>query len=408
MRRFLDLALKTAALLCVASGAAAGPDSARKEALDFTALVIEPVLSPVPVAATDERRHLVYEILIVNETDLYVRVDQIDAFDPAGGALLGQWKDEALAKIFRINGKLPGLTLRPGASAYAFLDAAVDKGAPVPKVVKHRITTSRFMSKTPDGENLVPLDPKFGIPAVATFEGAKIAVDPGKPLIIEPPLGGRGWVAFNGCCANLQHRGAVMAFNGVPKIPERFAIDFMKLDGSHRLFSGPAARVESYAAYGAPVYAVANGTVIETSDGAPERTPTKPRDPIRFDNAGGNDVVIDIGGGHYAYFAHLKTGTVAVKRGDRVRTGDIIGYLGNTGNSDAPHLHFHIMDGPSPFASNGIPYVFSTFSAAGRLAAGNDQLLETGAPAILDSRRGFGARKAQLPLDLEIVDFPDK
>ena len=189
---------------------------------------------------------------------------------------------------------------------------------------------------------------------------------------------------MNGCCDDLQHRGAVMAFDGVAKIPERFAIDFIKLDGDRRVVSGPADRNESYAGYGAPVYAVADGTVIATSDGAPERIPTKPREPIRFDTAGGNFVVVDIGGGNYAFFAHLKTGTVAVKPGDRVKTGDVVGHLGDTGNSDGPHLHFHVMDGPSPFGSNGVPYAFSTFSGAGRLTGDNDGIL-AGDPAKIDN-----------------------
>ncbi|WP_424363477.1 M23 family metallopeptidase [Methylocystis parvus] len=404
MVRFLGVTAFAAAI-CSASPAAAGPDATRGEALDFTALVVEPVIAPRPVEATDERRHLVYELLLVNETDLHVQIDEIRAIDAATGASLGEWRGDALAAILRMNGKLPGVTLRPGGSAYAFLDATAPKRGPLPKAIKHRIAVSRFMGK--DKDTLVPLDPKSGVPALANFETAKIAVDSGKPVVVDPPLRGRGWVAFNGCCANLQHRGAVMAFNGAPKIPERFAIDFMRLDGDRRLFSGAVDRNESYAAYGAPVYSVANGTVIETSDGAPERIPTKPRDPTRFDNAGGNDVVIDIGGGRYAFFAHLKTGTVAVKRGERVKAGDVIGYLGNTGNSDAPHLHFHIMDGPSPFASNGIPYEFSTFASEGRLSADNDRSFETGAPVKLDPGLRSGPHKAQLPLDLEIVDFPE-
>lgn len=402
MAKFLSI---TGVAMCLASAATAGPDSALRAAHDFTALVIEPVISPRPVEATDERRHLVYELLLVNETELHVRIDEIHALDATTGAPLGEWKGEALAKILRINGKLAGLTLRPGGSAYAFLDATIARSAPVPKAIKHRIAVSRFMGK--DKDTLVPLDPKSGLPAVADFESAKIAVDSGKPVILEPPLRGRGWVAFNGCCANLQHRGAVMAFNGAPKIPERFAIDFMRLDGDRRLFSGAADLNESYAAYGAPVYAVADGKVIETSDGAPERIPTKPREPIRFDNAGGNDVVIDIGGGRYAFFAHLKTGTVAVKPGERVKAGDVIGYLGDTGNSDAPHLHFHIMDSPSPFASSGIPYVFSRFATAGRLSADNDGAFETGAPVKLEPGLRSGQHKAQFPLDLEIMDFPE-
>lgn len=199
-----------------------------------------------------------------------------------------------------------------------------------------------------------------------------------------------------------------MAFNGVAKIAERFAIDFIKLDGDRRLFAGPADRNESYPTYGVPVYAVADGTVVEASDGAPERLPTKPREPITIANAGGNHVVVDIGGGNYAFFAHLKTGTVAVRPGDRVKAGDVIAHAGDTGNSDAPHLHFHVMDGPSPLASNGLPYAFTHFTGAGRLTPDNERLLETGGPANVDAGWRSGPHEAELPLDLEVVDIPEK
>jgi hypothetical protein len=41
----------------------------------------------------------------------------------------------------------------------------------------------------------------------------------------------------------------------------------------------------------------------------------------------------------------------------------VLGLLGNSGNTDAPHLHFHVMDGPAPLASNGLPYEFASFEA---------------------------------------------
>jgi Peptidase family M23 len=397
-----------AAGIVFAFSSAAEPQGPRLDAADFTTLVIEPVISPQPVETTGDHSHLVYELLLVNNTDLDVRVDGIDVFDPASGASLGEWKGEALAKIVRLNGRLPGVTLRGGGSAYAFLDASVPKGAIMPKAIKHRFSVSRFMARHSDKDALVPLDSKFGIPPVANFEAAKVVVESSRPVIVQPPLRGQGWVVFNGCCASLQHRGAVMAFNGVPKAPERFAIDFMRLDGDRRLLSGPVDRNESYAAYGAPIYAVADGAVIATSDGAPERIPFKPREPIRFDTAGGNFVVIDIGHGRFAFFAHLKTGTIRIKRGDKVKAGDVIAHLGDTGNSDAPHLHFHIMDGPSPFASNGIPYVFSTFGVAGRLAADNEHLFDGPTPAKFDSNWRPGQYNARLPLDLEVIDLPDK
>lgn len=397
-------AAAAAALALLAGAAAAGPDPALEAALDFTTLVVEPAVSPRPVEATDGRTHLVYELLLVNETSMHTRIDSIEAFDAGTGAPLGRWSGDALAEIFRLNGRLPGLTLPPGGSAYAFLDASFAKGEPQPKALKHRISVHRFIAAK-NGGKLVPPDPSLGVPAAAAFDGAEVPVDPQPAVVVAPPLEGPGWVVFNGCCANLQHRAGVMAFSGEAKIPERFAIDFMRLDADGHIFNGPVHRNESYVAYGAPVYAVADGTVVSTQDGFAERTPMTPREPIRFDTAGGNYVVVDIGSGHYAFFAHLKTGSVAVKPGDRVKTGEVIAALGDTGNSDGPHLHFHVMDGPSPLASNGIPYVFTAFKGAGGLAGDNERLFETGV-AKLDKARDAGPHAAALPLDVEIVDFP--
>lgn len=56
----------------------------------------------------------------------------------------------------------------------------------------------------------------------------------------------------------------------------------------------------------------------------------------------GNAVIIDHGNGIKTYYFHLKRGSVTVKKGDAVSGGDIIGYMGNTGNSTGAHLHFGI------------------------------------------------------------------
>ena len=82
--------------------------------------------------------------------------------------------------------------------------------------------------------------------------------------------------------------------------------------------------------------------------------------PITLDTLGGNMVVVDIGNGRYATFAHLLPKSLRVSVGAKVRRGQVLGLLGNSGNSDAPHLHFHIADGPSPFGSEGVPYIFES------------------------------------------------
>ena len=113
--------------------------------------------------------------------------------------------------------------------------------------------------------------------------------------------------------------------------------------------------------YGAEVLAVANGLVVATKDGIPENVPgiTSRAVPITSETVGGNHIVLDLGGGRYAFYAHFQPGSLKVKVGDRVTRGQVIGLVGNSGNSTEPHLHFHISDGVSPLGSEGLPYVLT-------------------------------------------------
>ncbi len=393
------------ALLWLASAALPACGAPLESEVQFTSVVVAPLAAPRPVADADGRIHLAYELSFVNETKLIARIDAIAAIDPASGATLAEWKGDALGSIFRVNGGEPGVTLAPSHSGYAFLDVALPAGASIPKSFRHRITVTRLMQAPGDEHKTVPLDPKFKLPDSIAFEGADIAVDDQKAVVIAPPLRGPRWVAFNGCCDQLtSHRGGVMAFNGKALIAERFAIDFMQLDKADRPFVGALADVASYPSFGVPVYAVADATVVETSDGAPEATPGVAR-AVTVDTAAGNHIVLDLGDGNFALYAHLLTGSVAVHPGDHVKTGDVIARLGSSGNSDAPHLHFHVMDGPSPLASSGLPYEFTAFTGAGRVEP-DDAFFTKGAAAAIDAGWFAGPHKDELPLNNEVVDFP--
>ncbi len=70
----------------------------------------------------------------------------------------------------------------------------------------------------------------------------------------------------------------------------------------------------------------------------------------------GNHVVLDLGNGTYAAYAHLRRGSLTVREGDRVRAGQLIARCGNSGNSSEPHLHFQLMDGPDPDTARGLPF----------------------------------------------------
>lgn len=58
--------------------------------------------------------------------------------------------------------------------------------------------------------------------------------------------------------------------------------------------------------------------------------------------------------------------TMCVHMGELIRQGQVIGLLGNSGNSDAPHLHFAIVDGPGPLSSDGLPFELRLPTGCGR------------------------------------------
>jgi len=184
---------------------------------------------------------------------------------------------------------------------------------------------------------------------------------------IGPPLRGGVWLAGNGPGNESGHRRALIPI-GTAAIAQRFAIDFVKVDEDNRTYSGDRLKNESYYAYGNEALAVARGTVVALKDGIPQNIPgaNSRAVPITLETVGGNHVILDIGNGRFAFYAHLQPGSLRVKLGDQVQRGQVLGLVGNSGNSTEPHLHFHLSDGNSPLGSEGIPYGYDEFSLVGR------------------------------------------
>jgi len=121
---------------------------------------------------------------------------------------------------------------------------------------------------------------------------------------------------------------------------------------------------EDYWAYGQPVLAPAAGTVVGVVDGLPDRTPSEGGDIF---NPAGNQVAIQVADGEYLFIAHLQPGSLTVAEGDVVESGQQIGLVGNSGNSDAPHIHVHLQNQPTlnhPEAT-GLPLAFTDYLANG-------------------------------------------
>jgi len=368
---------------------APGQSEARPDSKAVLSPVAFDVLyKPTPVRGADDRMHLAYELQVNNLAPFEITITKIGTRaqnNVLGKALTGT----ALTDRIRLNNGGSSATLGAGAGAMVFMDAAYSVGRRAPRRISHGIA-------------LAWIDPVTLEAKTMRFAGVSSPVSRRGAIRIESPLRGGKWVAASGCCTLNPHRGATLAIDGTVRAPERFAIDFVQMNAENRLFNGAISDLASYEYFGTKIHTARAGRVVRVRDGLPEQVPgSSPANPT-IQMAGGNHVVVRMDKGRFALYAHLKTGSVKVKRGQRVRTGQVLGLLGNTGNTDSPHLHFHVMDGPSPLQSNGLPYTFKRFTGQGfindvnKLTLGED-------PGI--TRRLIGPHRNQITLDNQIVNF---
>ena len=365
--------------------------------------VIASTLSPEahPIRGTDGVYHVVYELQLTNTRSLPATIRSIDVLAGASGSeIITSFSGADLHKRLRTLAPEPAkdAMIASNEARLVYIELTFADAAHIPKVLEHRL----HLIAAP---NPGPAKPQ---PLEYVVAPLKIADD--KPLIIGPPLAGAGWVAANGCCnPGIVHRGSVLCVNGALYDAQRFAIDWMRLDEQGRLVHGDLADVHNYSDYGADVLAVADGRVVSAVNNLNDQIPGRLPDPstINIETVDGNHVVIDLGGGRFAFYAHLQKNSVKVKPGDEVKKGAVLGKLGNTGNTSAPHLHFHVMNRPSPLASDGVPYLIDAFDFAGQVdiaafEAASDITGDWGKGRVAKPER----REREFPLNVNIINFP--
>jgi len=366
------------------------------------AFAADPLLTPVlgdvlwaPRLAygSDDQRHLVYELRLANPTPTAINLAKVEVIDAATGKTLLEAGHDYLATRLSIGGRrgAEASYLTVGQFGVLFLHVPLATGANVPHAIAHRIS----------GLLLQP-NKEF------TIAVGETPVIDANPVLLGPPLIGKGYLAGDGCCDSIRHVRALLPLNGRFALAQRFAIDWEQVDDQNRLVKGDLSKVENYTIFGKDVIAVADGTVVATRNDLPEQPPGKLPDNLPIDQADGNFVVLDIGNGAFALYAHLQPGSVKVAPGAKVKVGDVLGKVGNTGNTSAPHLHFHVMDGPSPLQSNGIPYIINHFRMTAIDKAGTadfDRAESTGSPLTLTPVNPPAQKSNVLPMDLTVVEF---
>jgi murein DD-endopeptidase MepM/ murein hydrolase activator NlpD len=424
MRRVRAGWLAAALILGVGAPAAAAEPAAGEDVFTpLTAVPFNPTTTPVP--GTDGKWHLVYELQLANTRPAPATLKGVQVTDvpeaeaaaesarlgrrgrPAGlladrggrpPEVLAEFGAETFPERLRQLDNQPAENAEIGVSAARLflIDLALARHEPPPAQLRHVLELTGQ-----DGTDFTNPEP-----VEQHYPAATIQVTRRLP-VLRPPLAGTGWLGGDGCCGpGGAHRVTAVPVNGRLHYAERFAIDWVKLDGQGRLRSGPASDVNSYTSYGEKLLAVADGVVVATLDGLPDQVPPNDPDPstVTLENVAGNHVVLDIGDGFFAFYAHMKPGSVRVRVRQKVRAGAVLGLLGNSGNTRTPHLHFHLMDGPSVLGSEGVPYVLRRFKLAGKIP------LAAVAPDFGGDYRRFllatpQPRSEQLPLDGDVVDF---
>jgi len=390
----------------------------------LTPVVATVLAQPVPVRGSDGLYYLIYELFLTNSNTFDWDVISIDVLEnnDEGNLIFSLSGEELAGRMQQVGTHVQTTTLEPVQSGLVFITLSFENAEDIPANLVHRLTITG-----PDG-----LLPEFIISFLQLPEdqdtlpeiAGKVEVNNQDVIVLGPPLEGTGWVVANGCCNSETHMRTALPVNGKIRISQRFAIDWLKISEDNRLFVGDPQVLENWFGYNQNILAVGDAQVVlavdKFEDQVPFVLPTE-AGAITLDGIDGNNVVLALENGQFAFYAHLKPGSVTVEAGDFVKKGDVIGLLGNTGNTSAPHLHLHIMETASSLGSNGLPYVFESYNLIGQTTDESffDDGLEDTTPFV-DEETGLiignsidvlpvntpGPHSNDLPLDLRIVEFP--
>ncbi|MFW6287520.1 MAG: M23 family metallopeptidase [bacterium] len=221
------------------------------------------------------------------------------------------------------------------------------------------------------------------------------------PVVLKFPLRGE-WMAPN-------TPGKKIPSHGTDQLGQRYAYDFMQVDWEKKGMIFYKTSKLRYLIFGVPlkkcycwgkkVYAPCDGKIVVAKDGYNERRIvhllsdmfvvlknafTFNPEKTGFQPAFGNYIVMECEDGVYAFFAHLQKKSITVSEGDTIKKGQVIARVGHSGNSTAPHLHFHLMDSINFMKAEGIPCVFDEYELYQK---GNWETVRNGVPTDRDRIR---------------------
>lgn len=154
--------------------------------------------------------------------------------------------------------------------------------------------------------------------------------DMASSVIIDLPFKGK-WIASGAGATGLtNHHDRIRS--------QKYAIDIVKFGDDNKLFKNNGVANEDSYTFGAEIISPVHGIVVHIIDSLPDKK------ILERDKLAGNHIIIQFQDTLFVVLAHLKQKSIQVKLGDRVHPGDILAQVGNSGNTDFPHLHIHVQN----------------------------------------------------------------
>jgi peptidase M23-like protein len=304
---------------------------------------------PPTVIPSGGNQYVVHELFVQNQIPLDYELVRVEVVDADSNQTVNNLAGSALRQHVRVSGVQEidetiddPVPVAAGQSVFVFF--FIEFPGDVPRNLKHRLVVN-----TPSGEVILNHD------LVAT-------VDTNPPTVLAPPLSGGPFFCDGAPGFDSYHRRTMLAVDGLARVSQRYAIDFEILTSQGTTFSGDPSVNDNYPIYGQPILASASGTVAKIVDGLPDNTPPEVPNNTDVEKVGGNGVLIDIGDGRYLVHGHMQPGSITVQVGDIITVGQVLGRVGNSGNSFEPHLHLQVCDRPSFLGAQGLPYVFDGYT----------------------------------------------
>jgi murein DD-endopeptidase MepM/ murein hydrolase activator NlpD len=338
--------------------------------------------------------HLAYELQVTEMTGISAAsLERVEVFGSDQRPLVSYSGADLDGRVMRPSAERSiryGRLIRSGTTALIHVWVTLGNNQAVPMSLRHALT---FLAE--DGTQLAAGD-------------APIEVLAARPLILGPPFRTGIWFAHNGPGDHRSaHWGSALVNEQGARIPQRYAIDFIGVDETGRAVRGDFQRSsnDDWLGVGSEILAVVDGTVYAARDGiADNQAMVEPPPPasLSADDVYGNYVILAVGNTTFVHYAHLQRNSVAVKAGQLVRRGQLLGRLGNSGNTNGAHLHFNVTNDPSPATAQGVPFVFDAFELLGTTTAGQAVGAEqSSAQPFSPTKRGTA-----LPLGGAVVRFP--